>query len=289
MKKDGKSSRKEDRETGAELIIGFVLIIVIIVLWYFSWKWIDNNIIADVKDQSNISAAGAFGDKFGAINSLFSGLAFGGIIFTILLQRKELRLQREELEETRDVFKSQNSTLENQKFENTFFQMLNLFHSIVNSIDLKVASNVEKKGRDCFLYYVQEIQKQKAQLIRQNQIKSKPLQTLNINDYIDFYDKAYQKYKSDLSHYFRTLYHIVKFIDSSTIEDKRQYISIVRAQLSSYEQILLFYNCLHKNGIEKFKPLIEKYNLLKNIDLNLLFDLDHKNHYNSTAFIREEK
>jgi hypothetical protein len=47
------------------------------------------------------SHRGAFGDMFGAINALFSGLAFAGIIFTILLQREELKLQREELKLTR--------------------------------------------------------------------------------------------------------------------------------------------------------------------------------------------
>ena len=34
---------------------------------------------------------------FGAVNSLFSGLAFAGLIFTILLQRGDLALQRREL------------------------------------------------------------------------------------------------------------------------------------------------------------------------------------------------
>jgi hypothetical protein len=38
-----------------------------------------------------------FGDQFGAINSLFSGAAFAGLIYTIWLQRQELRLQRIEL------------------------------------------------------------------------------------------------------------------------------------------------------------------------------------------------
>ncbi len=44
---------------------------------------------------------GQFGDMFGAVNSLFSGLAFAGVIFTIYLQRQELALQRRELELTR--------------------------------------------------------------------------------------------------------------------------------------------------------------------------------------------
>ncbi|GAA5144172.1 hypothetical protein GCM10023213_33750 [Prosthecobacter algae] len=53
---------------------------------------------------------GTFGDMFGAVNSLFSGLAFGGVICAILLQRKELQLQRRELRLTRrEMEKSSNA------------------------------------------------------------------------------------------------------------------------------------------------------------------------------------
>lgn len=44
---------------------------------------------------------GQFGDLFGADNALFSGLAFGGVIYAIFLQRNELSLQRRELSLTR--------------------------------------------------------------------------------------------------------------------------------------------------------------------------------------------
>jgi hypothetical protein len=44
---------------------------------------------------------GQFGDVFGAVNSLFSGFAFAGLIYAILLQREDLELQRKELEMTR--------------------------------------------------------------------------------------------------------------------------------------------------------------------------------------------
>lgn len=47
------------------------------------------------------NARGTFGDMFGAVNALFSGLAFAGIIYAIYLQTKELKLQRKELEQTR--------------------------------------------------------------------------------------------------------------------------------------------------------------------------------------------
>ena len=48
----------------------------------------------------NYETMGQFGDLFGSINSLYSGLAFAGLIYTIYLQRNELELQRKELQET---------------------------------------------------------------------------------------------------------------------------------------------------------------------------------------------
>ena len=51
---------------------------------------------------SSWEVRGQFGDMFGAVNSLFSGLAFAGIVLAILLQRAELQLQREELRLARE-------------------------------------------------------------------------------------------------------------------------------------------------------------------------------------------
>lgn len=45
---------------------------------------------------------GQFGDMFGAVNTLFSGLALVGLVYAILLQRQDLELQRRELELTRE-------------------------------------------------------------------------------------------------------------------------------------------------------------------------------------------
>jgi hypothetical protein len=52
--------------------------------------------------SSDWSVRGQFGDQFGAVNALFSGLAFAGVIYAVLLQRQELELQRRELELTRE-------------------------------------------------------------------------------------------------------------------------------------------------------------------------------------------
>ena len=55
---------------------------------------------------------GTFGDMFGAVNALFSGLAFAGLIYTAMMQREELELQREELGLTRQEFKRMVATQE---------------------------------------------------------------------------------------------------------------------------------------------------------------------------------
>ena len=44
---------------------------------------------------------GQFGDMFGVVNALFSGGALVGVIYAVLLQRREPQLQRQELELTR--------------------------------------------------------------------------------------------------------------------------------------------------------------------------------------------
>jgi len=77
-----------------------------------SWILIDNFIPI-------FSDRGAFGDKFGAVNALFSGLAFAGVIYAILLQRKELELQRYELTMTRNELEGQKQQFEAQ---NNIFQ-----------------------------------------------------------------------------------------------------------------------------------------------------------------------
>lgn len=74
-----------------KLSILFAVVIVLqIVLGFFIYVQFDT-----------WSDRGTFGDMFGAINTLFSGLAFAGIIIAIFLQSKELELQRKELELTR--------------------------------------------------------------------------------------------------------------------------------------------------------------------------------------------
>lgn len=53
----------------------------------------------------DLHSAAEFANAFGFVNALFGALAFGGVIWAIRLQTRELELQRLEIEETRDELK----------------------------------------------------------------------------------------------------------------------------------------------------------------------------------------
>jgi uncharacterized membrane protein YciS (DUF1049 family) len=56
---------------------------------------------------SELSARGQFGDLYGSVNALFSGLAFAGLFYTIYLQTKQIRLQQSELKIQRQELRLQ--------------------------------------------------------------------------------------------------------------------------------------------------------------------------------------
>ncbi|HCS20122.1 MAG TPA: hypothetical protein DIW47_06090 [Bacteroidetes bacterium] len=70
--------------------------ILILGLWTLSFWW---TVYLDGYPEGGSER----GDLFGGVNSLFSGLAFAGLIVTLLMQKEELSLQRDELILARQV------------------------------------------------------------------------------------------------------------------------------------------------------------------------------------------
>ena len=74
------------------------LIMLVLVVWVLSTFLI-------VYGLDSWGDRGTFGDLFGAVNALFSGLAFAGLIYTIVLQKQDLALQRHEIAMNRTELK----------------------------------------------------------------------------------------------------------------------------------------------------------------------------------------
>lgn len=246
---------------------------------------------------------GTFGDQFGAVNALFSGLAFAGLIYTIILQRhdlklqrRDLRLQREELaltrkemEEQTAEFEKQNETLKIQRFENTFFNMMSQFQEVVNSLSVtaKVKGEiVDLDGREIF----QTLFERAVIYIPNPQRDGGFVGIIGMKAVLDRHGLEGYMNSEDptlFDHYFRLLYRILKFVRTSPLitrfEDEYEYTSILRATLSRYELVWLYYNGL-TYGQNKLKPLIERYAMLKNLRNDLLVQGIDVGHYAESAY-----
>jgi hypothetical protein len=90
------------------LIRIWLLIGIVVGVWALSWFGL--SIL-----HSDLEKRGQFGDTFGAVNALFSGLAFAILIHTMWLQKEELELQRKELKMTRRELKRSATAQEESK------------------------------------------------------------------------------------------------------------------------------------------------------------------------------
>ena len=72
----------------------------VVLLWGGFWFFI-------YRGLPGLAERGQFGDMFGAVNSLFSGLAFAGVVIAIYLQTQELRHQREAQEKSEQALREQ--------------------------------------------------------------------------------------------------------------------------------------------------------------------------------------
>jgi len=74
-------------------IVSTVILVILLGFVVWIWYWLPSYLAADLK---SITDKGLFGDSYGSVTSLFTGLAFAALIFTIILQQREIKLQRED-------------------------------------------------------------------------------------------------------------------------------------------------------------------------------------------------
>ncbi len=86
---------------------------------------------------------------------------------------------------------------------------------------------------------------------------------------------------SYLGHYYRHLFHTVRFVVSKNFIDrtaKLNYLRTLRAQLSNYEQVMLFYNWLSEYGDDwenEDNHFLTKYKMIHNLWYNELLAEDY--------------
>lgn len=212
---------------------------------------------------------GAFGDYVGGIlNPIFGFITLLGLVITVGLQKQILAVQKLELAKTKkELAKSakaleiQNKTMLTQSFENIFFQMLTKQTNLLDKLHFSGYGSIpSSSGIDAAIYLAYAIKEYMT----------------NTPDHINAYKYLYKRDNVTLGPYFRNLFHTLKLIDESSAlidEEKLKYSSLFRAQLSSAELTLIFYNCLTPYG-DGLRPYLIKYRLLKHIDPAQLYSSD---------------
>jgi len=278
--------------------IGFILtiLLVFIVLGF------------DIKH--NFSAAPDF-SKLGDIGGFIGGVLnpiLALLVLMVLLGTA--RLQKLELKHTRKALKKTAKAAKQANIENAFFQLLEL----VNKTTGDVSTNYEvgtfgnetatALGPEAFKKMEKEITKSIRNLWKKGLegkiapehsadwtiSKSLVLSDLSRNDKLlkltdHCYNQTYKKNRASLGIYFRVLYNMLRFLSEKENDLPKSmyetYCKIVRAKLSDFELIIIFFNCITEVGAP-MKKYVSDFQLFDNLPLDELhfvvsYNFDHSN------------
>jgi Putative phage abortive infection protein len=258
----------------AWFVLAGAFVFLILAYWYsFSkYGW-----------STNPDAWGQFGDFLGGVlNPLVSLAALFALVISVRMQRSELNDTRAELVEARKVATEQAKTADQQRREQRFFDLLNLYQRTVDSLTFTQRSN-------SFLTPVSSGKHPPTTNIFHGKAAIEWLSgavlggsLLNFCKYGFFVqeknqycsmqnlEKLTETWKNPLignfiDQYFRVIYRILSEAETLLGEDHYRYVKLLRAQLNRNELTLLAYNMwLDEEGI-KMRPLAEKYGLLKHL------------------------
>lgn len=195
---------------------------------------------------------GQWADSFGALNTLFGAFGFSAVIWTLWVQREQI--------------KSSEADQHRQRFDSTYFEMLKLLRETRKDVrfrhsrEFQTETGLAKRESLTGLRAFREAWQEAIYFIE------KPGFVLNAENVSDAYTKyIHAPYESNFGPYFRLLYTILSRIDGDkflTEEEKHKYGNLLRSQLNSYELAVTGLNGLSPVA-KDFSKLIVQFHLLK--------------------------
>jgi hypothetical protein len=228
--------------------------------------------------SQNLSYLGQF--LSGSAGALISLAGIIVLIKTFRIQFKIISTQKDQIEED----KRRNKRM---SFDNTFFELLKVYNNIVSNLRYEIHKSKNPNSRNPELLFEmtsdyllgkEVIEKLYKNFNNKSEFfmvaENKPIEVA-----INLYYKSFNKYTATIfQYYYRTLYYMFNLINNQkdylTFKEREFYANIVRAQFTPEEILFLFYNCISYLGKEYFKPIVEEYGLLRNIDVDNLIDIE---------------
>lgn len=214
---------------------GILFVLIVVFLYAGALTWLTWPV-----SELTIGKTGTFGDSFGALNALFTGLGFMGLLVTILLQREDLKLTRVGLAETRQEIKTQSTTFQRQQFEDSFYRLLTLYKENLSTLSATNRPSSSEK-----IYGIQVLSVALARLDSAcKQMNNKFSDNIEEQEeYIYSLFKACRKEFTPQDRYLATFIALLAMVenDSPTPELRESYLAILSSQLTIYELKYLFY------------------------------------------------
>lgn len=213
----------------------------------------------------NPAAWGTFGDYMGGLlNPLIS-------LFTLMVAMQVWKLQKTELLETRKAVEEQGKTAEQQRREQRFFDLFNIYQRTIDSIGFSLhtdnQSTIQLQGKDALeAWFKRRLPDELKKFIRHGLgVKlSSPIERTIDKRALEL---AWQQESStgSFDHYLRVIYRLLMDSESLLGEQHFLYVKILRAQLNRNELLLLSLNMWLDDEGMKMIPLAAKYGLLKHL------------------------
>ena len=250
--------------SAAGILLAFVLyaLMLVFVTWPVS-EW-------------SLEKAGSFGDSFGVLTSVFTGLAFVGLMSTVFLQREELQLNRKELEQTRNELKLQSLTFNHQRFESSFYQLLSLYKENLRELSIRKAGSQSERiyGIDALDY----LNKRFEAACVGRQVFSVSLSLDAQNEYFYSLFSMIQSIYYRQARYIETLANVLILVEEELDSEQRKqaYWRIVVSQLTAYEIKYIYYQALVLPEYGVLRDVIRRSDVLRHRLSTLDIRDDHK-------------
>lgn len=223
----------------------FVGIFAYIFKWQHIIHWFDNEYVV------NHELLGTYGDFIGGV----LGTIFALISILILIRT---------FNQQRAVTEKNKEQIENQRFNDLFFELLRLYQSEISEL---CGTIVRERGNEKITinYNNKDFFDFEKELL-QRAFKPTTSYEGNIRGAINLYMLFYIKHRTKVAACFRTLYRIYDLLDNAKLKEKvkKNYLKIIRAQLTDSELFFIRYNGMTYYG-DNFTKYINKYNILKHL------------------------
>ena len=235
------------------VVIGITCLYAGLILWA-NWP---------IRDFS-LSRSGVFGESFGVINSIFSGLAFAALILTI-------HLQRHELAESKETFRK-------ERFEDSFYRLLGYYRQNLN--DIKIIdhkTNTVHDGVGALIFLIKKLH-------TTMQKYSSFLDSEDPEDKKVYCFKLFvetQRILNRQTRYLGTLECLLEQIENElpNPETRAPYWRILMSQLTIFEVKYLFYTSLVAPENDNLRNLIHRSALAKHRIIESTINHHHLNFY----------